>query len=67
MIGHQGSLKYAIQGNVLTGALVIHQAEQALRTTQGDLSQRLMAAMHAARLAGGDGRCSCNEKYKPAP
>lgn len=57
--GRIGTLKYAIQGNVLTGEPVVIEAERAFRDTQGDLSQRLMAAMEAARLYGGDGRCSC--------
>jgi hypothetical protein len=52
-------LNYAIQGNVLTGLLPVYAAEQALISTSGDLSQRVIAAMEAARAAGGDGRCSC--------
>lgn len=52
-------LSYAIQGNVLTGIQVITNAENALLATQGDLAQRVMAAMEAARVFGGDGRCSC--------
>jgi uncharacterized Ntn-hydrolase superfamily protein len=55
-----GDLAYAIQGNVLTGDCVIVAAEEALLTTAGDLPTRLMAAMQAARNAGGDGRCSCS-------
>ncbi|MDP7062362.1 MAG: DUF1028 domain-containing protein [Planctomycetota bacterium] len=58
--GRVGNLVYAIQGNVLTGAPVVLEAEQALINTQGDLSQRVMAAMEAAQAMGGDGRCSCN-------
>ena len=57
--GTVGDLKYAIQGNVLTGANVWLAAETALLTTPGDLSQKVMAAMEAARSFGGDGRCSC--------
>lgn len=57
--GRQGSLVYAIQGNVITGAAVIAQAEAAVLTTVGDLPAKLMAAMEAARAMGGDGRCSC--------
>lgn len=58
--GQIGDLVYAIQGNVLTGSPVISEAENALRNTQGDLGQRVMAAMEAAQAMGGDGRCSCN-------
>ncbi len=55
-----GDLRYAIQGNVLTGDEVVQAAEAALLGTPGDLSQRAMAAMLAARDLGGDGRCSCS-------
>jgi len=58
--GQVGDLVYAIQGNVLTGSPVISEAENALRNTQGDLGQRVMAAMEAAQAMGGDGRCSCS-------
>lgn len=58
--GIVGDLRYAVQGNVLTGDRVVQAAEQALLETPGDLSQRIMAAMEAARSLGGDGRCSCS-------
>jgi hypothetical protein len=58
--GQVGDLSYAIQGNVLVGALPVLEAELALLNAPGDLSQRVMAAMQAARFAGGDGRCSCD-------
>ncbi len=57
--GVAGTLRYAIQGNVLTGEPVVGMAEKALLETEGDLGQRMMAAMEAARAMGGDGRCSC--------
>jgi hypothetical protein len=60
LIGQVGTIVYAVQGNVLTGQGVITAAEQALRNTTGDLADKLIAAMEAARLMGGDGRCSCN-------
>lgn len=59
--GQVGSMAYAIQGNVITGAPVVSAAEAALRDTPGDLPGKLMAAMEAARQMGGDGRCSCSE------
>jgi hypothetical protein len=34
-------------------------AEAALLNTPGDMTQRVMAGMEAARALGGDGRCSC--------
>lgn len=58
--GKVGTLRYAIQGNVLTSPQVIFDAEAALLATAGDLSQRVMAGMEAARALGGDGRCSCS-------
>lgn len=59
LTGEVGELRYAIQGNVLTGAPVVLEAERALLETPGDLSTKVMAAMEAAREMGGDGRCSC--------
>jgi uncharacterized Ntn-hydrolase superfamily protein len=58
--GQTGSLVYAIQGNILTGAPVVTAAELALQNTVGTLGDKLMAAMEAARAFGGDGRCSCS-------
>ena len=60
VVGKLGTIRYAIQGNVLTAKSVIFAAETALRNTPGDLGQRVMAAMEAARALGGDGRCSCS-------
>ncbi len=60
LTGRVGSLVYSIQGNVLTGAPVVLDAEQAVINTPGDLPEKLMAAMQAARAMGGDGRCSCS-------
>jgi hypothetical protein len=58
--GQVGDLVYAIQGNVLTGQPVVDDAEAAILNTPGDLAEKVMAAMEAAHLAGGDGRCSCS-------
>lgn len=60
VVGEVGDLAYAIQGNVLAGVEVVTAAEAALLSTPGDLSQKLLAAMVAARELGGDGRCSCD-------
>src|SRR5690606_38794760 len=57
--GHESTIVYAIQGNILTGAPVVQQALQAVQNTSGDLTARMMAGMQAARAMGGDGRCSC--------
>ncbi len=59
--GTQGTLTFAIQGNVLAGAPVIDAAQAAVLGTPGSLADRLMAGMEAARAMGGDGRCSCSE------
>ncbi len=59
VVGSQGSLVYAIQGNILAGDCVVPAIEAALLNTPGDIPARLMAGMEAARAAGGDGRCSC--------
>jgi uncharacterized Ntn-hydrolase superfamily protein len=60
VVGEVGDLSYAIQGNVLTSSQVWLSAEQALLSTPGDLGQKVLAAMEAARSFGGDGRCSCS-------
>ncbi|QOJ00799.1 MAG: VCBS repeat-containing protein [Phycisphaeraceae bacterium] len=57
--GRTGDLVWAVQGNVLTGAPVVDRAVEAIENTPGDLAEKLMASMEAARLMGGDGRCSC--------
>lgn len=58
--GECDDIRYAIQGNVLTGVAVVYNAESKLLSTPGDMSQKVMAAMEAARVMGGDGRCSCD-------
>jgi uncharacterized Ntn-hydrolase superfamily protein len=57
--GTDGRFRYAIQGNILTGDVVVLAAEAAFLATDGDVSARVMAAMEAAAALGGDGRCSC--------
>ncbi len=60
IVGRSGSLVWAIQGNILTCATVIQDAEAAMLAEPGGLPEKLMAAMEAARVWGGDGRCSCS-------
>lgn len=60
VFGTTGDLRYSIQGNLLTGALVVEAAEDAFLAASGDLGTRVLAAMEAARALGGDGRCSCH-------
>ena len=58
--GQTGNIVYAVQGNVLAGSCVVVGMVQAiLANANQDLPDILMAAMEAARLMGGDGRCSC--------
>ncbi len=60
VVGSQGTMHYAIQGNILAGPCVVPAIEQAILNTAGDIPAKLMAGMEAAREAGGDGRCSCS-------
>ena len=65
VVGSQGAMAYAIQGNILAGSCVVSAIETALCDTPGDIPTKLMAGMQAARLAGGDRRCSCPGKDRP--
>lgn len=58
--GQVDSIKYAVQGNVIVANAMGALVEQAFREAEGDLGQRVMAAMERARELGGDGRCSCD-------
>lgn len=60
LTGELGPYSFAVQGNSLTGPEVIQAAWEAIVLTDGDTSQRLLAAMGAAARLGGDGRCSCS-------
>jgi hypothetical protein len=59
--GTDGEIRYAVSGNVLAGAPVVDEAVAAILATDGSLTDKLMAAMEAARAMGGDGRCSCSQ------
>ncbi|MCC6675979.1 MAG: VCBS repeat-containing protein [Phycisphaerales bacterium] len=69
--GPSGTIAYAVQGNVLSGAPVVDRAVEAIENTPGDVAAKLMASMEAARNYGGDGRCSCSagapESCGPTP
>ena len=52
------SIFYQIQGNILAGEAVVHDAARAFSQTRGTLADRVMAAMEAADSAGGDKRCT---------
>ena len=61
--GSDGTMVYAIQGNVLTGEPVVIEAERAFLGSTGSIADRLMAAMEGAASMGGDGRCSCSTAF----
>jgi uncharacterized Ntn-hydrolase superfamily protein len=56
---------YSVQGNILASYYVMQDAAEALRVTEGTLTDRVMAAMEAADAAGGDARCSCEDEATP--
>lgn len=58
--GPADDIVYTVQGNILTGQPVVQAAVDAIIATNTDLPGKLMAAMLAARVTGGDGRCSCS-------
>jgi uncharacterized Ntn-hydrolase superfamily protein len=55
---------YSIQGNVLANDEVVIDAVKAFVALKGDLTDRVMAAMEAADVKGGDRRCSCDTTPK---
>ncbi len=54
--GHRTGKYYACQGNVLLGPVVLERMEEAFLETKGDLALRLVCALEAAQLAGGEKR-----------
>jgi uncharacterized Ntn-hydrolase superfamily protein len=60
--GHLTGPGYSIQGNILLSAEIIESMETAYLTTEGEMEDRLMAALEAANVPGADTRCmSCNK------
>jgi len=55
--GHINGIDYAIQGNILLNEDVLLNMEEKFVTTNGSLDQKLMAAMHGAKIPGADTRC----------
>jgi uncharacterized Ntn-hydrolase superfamily protein len=47
---------FACQGNILAGSAVVEGLARAFRETQGELAERLIAALEAGQAAGGDKR-----------
>ena len=59
---------YSIQGNILASDEVVLAAVRAIQTAEGDVLDKVMAAMEAADAAGGDRRCTCEtEPVSAAP
>jgi len=50
---------YSIQGNILRPGEVVPSAVKAFVSANGAITDRVMAAMEAADLGGGDSRCGC--------
>ncbi|MBL4652802.1 MAG: DUF1028 domain-containing protein [Flavobacteriales bacterium] len=49
---------YAIQGNILLGQQILDSMEFRFNSTNGCLSDKLMAAMQGAKIVGADTRCT---------
>jgi uncharacterized Ntn-hydrolase superfamily protein len=54
--GHKAGKYCTAQGNILAGEPVVTGMVDAFEKTQGQLSQRLVAALEAGQAAGGDKR-----------
>lgn len=54
--GHLHGASYACQGNLLTGRATLEAMAERFEHTQGELADRLMAALRAGDQAGGDRR-----------
>ncbi len=54
--GHIEGNNYSVQGNILVSEQVVQAMAQAFEMTEGELAERLMAALDAGQAAGGDAR-----------
>lgn len=54
--GHILGANYSVQGNTLAGRQVITEMARAYEGTEGELAEKLMAALEAGEAAGGDTR-----------
>src|SRR5258707_5463379 len=54
--GHKGGKFCTAQGNILAGEAVVNNMVDAFEKTEGHLSLRLLAALEAGQVAGGDTR-----------
>ena len=55
--GHRVGPGYSIQGNILISQAVLDDMEEAFLNTPGELCEKLMAVMQAAKRPGADMRC----------
>lgn len=58
-------ISYSVQGNILASDLVVTNAAEAFEDEDGDILDKVMAAMEAADDAGGDRRCTCETEPVP--
>ena len=56
---------YSVQGNILASDAVVQNAARAMERAEGDILDKVMAAMEAADDAGGDRRCTCETTPVP--
>lgn len=54
--GGEAGVHFVCQGNILAGPAVVADMARAFRETNGELGERLVAAIEAAQKAGGDAR-----------
>ena len=54
--GHIEGENYSVQGNILVSEEVVRDMAHAFETAEGELAERLMAALDAGQAAGGDAR-----------
>ncbi len=55
--GHQFGPNYAVQGNILSGESILDSMSFRFFFEDGDLANKLMAAMQGAKKIGADSRC----------
>jgi uncharacterized Ntn-hydrolase superfamily protein len=54
--GDSTEVDLSVQGNLLAGPAVVRDMVTAFHGTEGELAEKLLAALHAAQAAGGDKR-----------
>jgi uncharacterized Ntn-hydrolase superfamily protein len=52
--GHRVGAHYSVQANLMETSQVWHAMAEAYESTEGELAERMMAALEAAQAAGGD-------------